>query len=171
MNQDFDPYRALDLAYGVTNEEIKAKYRMLVKKFHPDHNKNPQAQQKLQDVIRAYNILSDPRKKEIFDKNREEKIYGQYRPNQSSNDFFDGLKSFASKWANDFIEDFTDDIEKDSIDPRIYDICSIETRSSYSNHEIKIKIPKKFIKVWGQDRDYWIDQLCNCIEQDLKRKI
>ena len=171
MTENFDPYRALDLAYGVTNEEIKAKYRLLIKKYHPDHNRDPNAQVKLQNVIRAYGLLSDPIKKQLFDKEREEKIYGNYRPNQQTMQFFDGIKSIASKWANDFIEDFTDDIERDSIDPRIYDICSIETKSSHANHQIKIQIPKKFLKVWNQDKDYWIDQLCNCIEQDLKRKI
>lgn len=168
--QHFDPYVALGLAYGVTNEEIKTQYRKLVKQYHPDYNKNPNASEKMNEIVKAYRILSDPKQKAQFDKIREQQLFGQYQRNQSSA-FFNGLKSFASKIANDFIDDITHDIERESIDPNLHEICTLSSSSSRRYHDIKIRIPKEYIDIWQQDKEYWIDQLCAFIEQDLKRRI
>lgn len=170
MTDNFDPYRALELAYGVTDEEIKAQYRKLVKKYHPDHNKNPNASERMNEVIRAYRILSDPQQKADFDRMREQQLYGQYQKQQTSA-FFNGLKSFATRIANDFIDDISSDIERESIDPNIFEICDIGTKTARSYLELRVKIPKKHIDIWQQDKEYWIDQLCAYIEQDLKRRI
>ena len=56
-----DPYKTLGLSPGATEEEIKAAYRELVKKYHPDkYQNNPLAdlaQEKLQEVNEAYDYL------------------------------------------------------------------------------------------------------------------
>lgn len=170
MTQNFDPYVALELAYGVTDQEIKVQYRKLVKRYHPDYNKNPNASDKMNEIVRAYRILSDPKQKAQFDSIREQQLYGQYQRNQSSA-FFDGLKSFASRLANDFIDDITHDIERESIDPSLHEICDISSSNSRSYHKMTIRIPKTNIDIWQRDKEYWIDQLCAYIEQELKRKI
>ena len=41
-------------------------------KFHPDKNKDAGAEEKFKEIAEAYEILSDPKKKEIFDKYGEE---------------------------------------------------------------------------------------------------
>ena len=54
-----DYYRELGLRRGASASEIKAKYRELAKKYHPDKNPNPTAAAKFQRVAEAYETLSD----------------------------------------------------------------------------------------------------------------
>lgn len=53
-----DPYEVLGLSPGATDDEIKAAYRKLAKKYHPDLNGgSAQAEAKMKEVNEAYNIL------------------------------------------------------------------------------------------------------------------
>ncbi|TGJ83244.1 hypothetical protein E0Z10_g5510 [Xylaria hypoxylon] len=62
-----DPYKTLGVAKSASPSEIKKAYYGLAKKFHPDTNKDPKAKDKFADVQSAYEILSDPKKKEQYD--------------------------------------------------------------------------------------------------------
>ncbi|RPB03240.1 hypothetical protein L873DRAFT_1670133 [Choiromyces venosus 120613-1] len=62
-----DPYSALGVTKTASTSEIKKAYYALAKKWHPDQNKEPEAREKFQQVQSAYEILSDPAKKEQFD--------------------------------------------------------------------------------------------------------
>lgn len=70
MGKDY--YKILGLAKGASDEDIKKAYRKLALKYHPDKNKEPGAEEKFKEVAEAYEILSDPKKKDIFDKYGEE---------------------------------------------------------------------------------------------------
>ena len=63
-----DYYSVLGLETTATNEQIKKAYRKLAIKYHPDKNKNPEAEEIFNIVTIAYKTLSDPSKKEIYDK-------------------------------------------------------------------------------------------------------
>lgn len=52
---------------SASTSEIKKAYYGLAKKYHPDTNKDPSAKEKFADIQSAYEILSDPKKKEQFD--------------------------------------------------------------------------------------------------------
>jgi molecular chaperone DnaJ len=52
---------------GATSSEIKKAYYGLAKKYHPDTNKDPGAKEKFAEAQQSYEILSDPKKKELFD--------------------------------------------------------------------------------------------------------
>ena len=67
-----DYYKILNITKGSSDDEIKKAYRKLALKYHPDKNKQPGAEEKFKEVAEAYEILSDPQKKEIFDKYGEE---------------------------------------------------------------------------------------------------
>ena len=52
----------------LTKDEIKKAYRSLAKKYHPDVSKEPNAQEKFIEVQEAYDCLSDPSKRENYDR-------------------------------------------------------------------------------------------------------
>lgn len=62
-----DPYQALGVSKSASSSDIKKAYYGLAKKYHPDTNKDPKAKDQFADIQSAYEILSDPKKKEQYD--------------------------------------------------------------------------------------------------------
>ena len=58
-----NPYDVLGVSKDASDQEIKRAYRKLSKKYHPDLNHEPGAEEKFKEVNEAYEILSDPQKK------------------------------------------------------------------------------------------------------------
>ncbi|EFX03564.1 mitochondrial chaperone [Grosmannia clavigera kw1407] len=62
-----DPYKVLGVEKSATASDVKKAYYGLAKKFHPDTNKDPTAKERFAEVQTAYEILSDPKKREQYD--------------------------------------------------------------------------------------------------------
>lgn len=62
-----DPYELLGVSRDASEQEIKKAYKKLAMKYHPDRNKEADATEKFKEVSWAYEILSDPEKKQAFD--------------------------------------------------------------------------------------------------------
>ncbi len=53
-------YKILGLDSSASEKEVKKQYRILVKKYHPDRNSSPNAQEKFIQITEAYDIILDP---------------------------------------------------------------------------------------------------------------
>jgi molecular chaperone DnaJ len=62
-----DYYGTLGVAQDATDDQIKKAYRRLARELHPDVNPDPQAQERFKQVTAAYEVLSDPQKRQIVD--------------------------------------------------------------------------------------------------------
>nr|CAD2207753.1 unnamed protein product [Meloidogyne enterolobii] len=70
MGKDY--YKILGISKGASEDEIKKAYRKMALKYHPDKNKEAGAEAKFKEIAEAYDVLSDSKKKEVYDKFGEE---------------------------------------------------------------------------------------------------
>ena len=68
MAEKRDYYEVLGVAKDATADQIKSAYRKLAMKYHPDRNPdNPEAKEKFTEVSEAYEVLSNPEKRQRYD--------------------------------------------------------------------------------------------------------
>lgn len=67
MADQKDYYEILGVTKSATEAEIKRAYRKLALQYHPDRNKGKDAEAKFKEVTKAYEVLSDPQKKQAYD--------------------------------------------------------------------------------------------------------
>ena len=109
-----DPYSVLGIGKNAGSAEIKKAYYALAKKYHPDTNKDASAKEKFSDAQSAYELLSDPKKKEAYD------TYGAAafdqtggfnpsggQPGSAGNPFGGGFAGYSSSSSGGFGADFS----------------------------------------------------------------
>ncbi len=62
-----DFYDILGLSRSATDAQVKSAYRKLARKYHPDVNKAADAEDKFKEATEAYEVLSDPKKRQMYD--------------------------------------------------------------------------------------------------------
>ena len=62
-----DYYKVLGVNKNASEDDLKSAYKQLVKKYHPDISKEPNAEEKLKEVTEAYSVLSDKTKRQQYD--------------------------------------------------------------------------------------------------------
>ena len=70
MRSEFkDYYLVLDVSKNATSDEINMAFRRLSRKYHPDISADEMAEEKYQEIIETYEVLSDDKKRREYDLN------------------------------------------------------------------------------------------------------
>lgn len=78
MAAEQDYYEILGVDRNASKDEIKKAYRKLAMQYHPDRNKEPDAEEKFKKISEAYAVLSDDEKRAQYDRFGHAGISGQY---------------------------------------------------------------------------------------------
>src|ERR1700733_5277255 len=62
-----DHYAILGIARDAPAEVVRAAYRVLVQKYHPDRNTEPEAGRRAEEINIAYAVLKDPEQRALYD--------------------------------------------------------------------------------------------------------
>ena len=81
-----DYYEVLGIEKSAAQDDIKRAFRKLAFQYHPDRNKEPEAEEKFKEISEAYAVLSDAEKKQQYDMFGHAGISGRY----STEDIFRG---------------------------------------------------------------------------------
>ena len=68
MSAKRDYYDVLGVERGATQEQVKKAFRRLARQYHPDVNKNSDAESRFKEINEAYEVLSDPEKRARYDR-------------------------------------------------------------------------------------------------------
>jgi len=85
MTTKTDYYDLLGVSRDASPEEIKKAFRRLAMKHHPDRNRDPGAEDRFKEINEAYEVLSDPQKRSVYDR------YGHAGMDSSFARGFDGF--------------------------------------------------------------------------------
>ncbi len=90
-----DYYEVLGINRNASAEELKSAFRTLARKYHPDVNKEPDAEEKFKEINEAYAVLSDPEKRRAYDQFGHAGVNGAGGvPDWTSMDFADIFGEF-----------------------------------------------------------------------------
>lgn len=99
-NDKRDYYEVLGIDRSATSTEIKKAFRKLAMQFHPDRNKESGAEEKFKEINEAYEVLSDEKKKKIYDKFGHSALDGNSNFSSSESGFGQFGDIFSSFFNN-----------------------------------------------------------------------
>jgi curved DNA-binding protein len=74
-----DHYEVLGVPRDAGPEELQRAFRSLARRYHPDVNRDPSAEERFKDVNEAYSVLSDPQARAEYDRGPAVRVGGQRR--------------------------------------------------------------------------------------------
>lgn len=142
---DTEYYDILGVNKGSSDSQIKAEYRKLAMKYHPDKNpNNPEAEKMFKEISEAYQVLSDPEKRKIYDQCGKSGLDGSsvnIRPEDLFQNIFQG--GFFGGNLNDIFGGFNQrQIRKGT---SINHYLNVSLREFLTGNTRKLKITRKII--------------------------
>lgn len=133
-------YDILGVSENSTVDEIKKAYKKLAVKWHPDRNKDQDTTKKFQEISHAYDVLSDPKKKEIYDKYGEEGLQGNGMNNFDAEEIFKNM--FGGNFGFDFGNIFGQGRRRESSNKQLHIIHELKVtlKELYCGSVRKLKI-------------------------------
>jgi curved DNA-binding protein CbpA len=147
MDFNKDYYKILGVLDNAEDIVIKAAYRALAQKYHPDKNQTKAAKDRMQEINEAYAVLSDPNDRKKYDGSRKKQEYEE----DNSRDTKDLLKSLDKKWNEALeyfpdLEDLTDELTKYSKQLEYtFKVMLIEGKEFKMRFEISERLKKAFL--------------------------
>lgn len=78
-----DPYEVLGLSPTARPEEIRHAYRQLARRFHPDVNSDPGAEERFKELAMAFSVLTDPKRRALYDEFGEASLRLGFNPDET----------------------------------------------------------------------------------------
>jgi len=97
-------YDLLDVSVDVNDTDLKKAYRKQAMKYHPDKNPSADAEEKFKDISKAYQVLSDPNLRAVYDKN------GKSMVNKEGTELEDAAGFFANVFGGERFRDYIGEI-------------------------------------------------------------
>jgi molecular chaperone DnaJ len=143
-----DYYEILGVSRDATDKEIKQSYRRLAMELHPDRNpNNPEAEERFKEAAEAYDVLSNPEKREIYNRYGHDGLGGHSG--------FTGVEDIFSSFGDIFSEFFGGDIfggRRRSRPPR-------STRGADLRYDLKLTFKEAFR---GTKKELKLNQMRRC---------
>ena len=158
MMADF--YSVLGVVKDASEDEIKKVYKMLVRKWHPDKNRDNQKEAtiKMQQICEAYLILGDGEKRTYYDMKM---MFGEDEKNDSCNDSHESYESYESDEAT-----ADEDVEEDETG---YE--SSKSKMMLSRRDQMMKKKSKILKTMiKQTTKRWETTITTTVKWDVRLK-
>ncbi len=147
-----DYYEILGISRDASLREIKQAYRRLAMELHPDRNPDdPKAEEQFKEAAEAYDVLSNPEKREIYNRFGHEGLQGQTG--------FSGVEDIFSHFGDIFSEFFGGDIfsgRRRSRPPR-------PSRGSDLRYDLELTFEES---ITGVKKNIELTQLHRCMDCD-----
>ena len=145
-----DYYEALGVSKGASEEEVRKAFRKKAMEYHPDRNKNPDAEEWFKEVNEAYQVLIDPQKRARYDRIGHAGVTSGSGGGSSRD--FEGFDIFGG--FGDIFDSFFGDIG-----------TRTQHRTSQRGSDIQYAVTIPFEKaVFGTERDVEVARIERCHE-------